>query len=406
MLSKTELYKYIKEDKILACMEDELMKCPHEIRINKHNQLEWKEIHCDYDTINNDVRKMMLAGINKNDEIYRDYYRKLGYTLYGYWEIFYWEVNNSNCINYDYNKSIKGNKMLSKKEVLKGEVYLITHDNCMDGTCTAMLLNNYCKDNNIKLNIIYLQYGNSSNSFDVNMLNNKNVIMCDFSFDRNKIISIKNITKNLIVLDHHKSAEENLTGLDYCIFDMKKSGATLMWEYLYGDIIQPMFVKYVEDRDIWKGEFSDTEAFSLGIRMYEREALLNKGYDAFKDNFVNDVIKTGNVLLKDRDMFIKKIVDKKKSLPRKTIDGHNVICINNNTHISNVGNELSDNEPFVAQYFITDKDIVFSLRSLEDGEDVSVIARSYGGGGHPRAAGFSFPLENFNFIDFFKLDIV
>lgn len=296
--------------------------------------------------------------------------------------------------------------MLNKNEILKDTVVLLTHDNCMDGTGSAMLLNNYCNDNNIKLNIVYLQYGNTANSFDINTLENKNVVMCDFSFDRNKIISIKNIAKNLIVLDHHKSAKDNLAGLDYCIFDMKKSGTTLMWEYLYGDIIPPMFVKYVEDRDIWKGEFSDTEAFSLGIRMYERDALINKGYDAFKDNFVNDVIKAGNVLLKDRDMFIKRIVDKKKSLPRKVIDGHTVICINNNTHISNVGNELSDNEPFVAQYFITDKDIVFSLRSLESGEDVSVIAKAYGGGGHPRAAGFSFPLESFNFTDFFKLDIV
>lgn len=32
--------------------------------------------------------------INKNNEIYREFYRRLGYSLSGYWEIFYWDFNN------------------------------------------------------------------------------------------------------------------------------------------------------------------------------------------------------------------------------------------------------------------------------------------------------------------------
>lgn len=31
---------------------------------------------------------------NKNSEKYRALYRYIGYSLYGYWEIFYWKVNN------------------------------------------------------------------------------------------------------------------------------------------------------------------------------------------------------------------------------------------------------------------------------------------------------------------------
>jgi len=34
------------------------------------------------------------------------------------------------------------------------------------------------------------------------------------------------------------------------------------------------------------------------------------------------------------------------------------------------------------------KQRMYSLRSAEDGEDVSVIAKHYGGGGHQHAAGF------------------
>lgn len=37
---------------------------------------------------------------NKNREMYRELYRKMGYSLSGYWEIFYWEMNNDEAENY------------------------------------------------------------------------------------------------------------------------------------------------------------------------------------------------------------------------------------------------------------------------------------------------------------------
>ena len=39
-------------------------------------------------------------------------------------------------------------------------------------------------------------------------------------------------------------------------------------------------------------------------------------------------------------------------------------------------------------YWDTPDGRVFSLRSLDDGPDVSAIAKDYGGGGHAHAAGF------------------
>lgn len=33
-------------------------------------------------------------GLNKNSELIRKMYRDMGYSLFGYWEIFYWEANN------------------------------------------------------------------------------------------------------------------------------------------------------------------------------------------------------------------------------------------------------------------------------------------------------------------------
>lgn len=55
----------------------------------------------------NDVINILYSlGYDKNSEPYRKLYRDIGYSLYGYWEIFYWEVNNelSNEYNPDEGK--------------------------------------------------------------------------------------------------------------------------------------------------------------------------------------------------------------------------------------------------------------------------------------------------------------
>jgi len=49
--------------------------------------------------------------------------------------------------------------------------------------------------------------------------------------------------------------------------------------------------------------------------------------------------------------------------------------------------------PFAACYWDTPEGRVFSLRSREDGADVSEIAKKYGGGGHAHASGFRVPYD-------------
>lgn len=50
--------------------------------------------------VNNVVRMLYKLGYNKNSEVCRKYYRDLGYSLSGYWEVFYWEANNENKNEY------------------------------------------------------------------------------------------------------------------------------------------------------------------------------------------------------------------------------------------------------------------------------------------------------------------
>jgi len=46
------------------------------------------------------ITSLYDMGLDKNSEIYRKLYRCLGYSLRGYWEVFYWEWNNENASEY------------------------------------------------------------------------------------------------------------------------------------------------------------------------------------------------------------------------------------------------------------------------------------------------------------------
>ena len=43
---------------------------------------------------------LVALGYDKNSEVYRKLYRDMGYSLFGYWEIFYWDVNNDKADEY------------------------------------------------------------------------------------------------------------------------------------------------------------------------------------------------------------------------------------------------------------------------------------------------------------------
>lgn len=73
----------------------------HEHEIVKVNGvLRWKEddfvsrftASCN---LNDIIVGLHANGNGKNSEIYRELYRKMGYSLSGYWEVFYWEMNNN-----------------------------------------------------------------------------------------------------------------------------------------------------------------------------------------------------------------------------------------------------------------------------------------------------------------------
>ena len=77
----------------------------HEVIEDEHGTLRWKSnptVRQTVDKVNlNDLWMLFHhMGLTKNSEEVRKLYRDMGYSLSGYWEIFYWDMNNEDAHKY------------------------------------------------------------------------------------------------------------------------------------------------------------------------------------------------------------------------------------------------------------------------------------------------------------------
>lgn len=274
---------------------------------------------------------------------------------------------------------------------------LITHANCMDGIGCVVAVREYEKLTGLEeCQVIYMNYGDDLEEIS-ELDSSVSILMADFSLPALVLNELhKKHLGRVKVLDHHATAEEDLQDLDFCTFDMNKSGAVLTWEYLLPDEQVPALLRYIQDRDLWIWKLNDSKEVSAALQMIDkREIGVFMSY--LKD--VTGLVEQGKAILDYQNSQIDKIVSKKKKLNRTTIgDYKDIICINTTTLISEIGNALVEDEPFVAMYFIKDDKAIFSLRA--DGKvNVSEVAKTFDGGGHANAAGFSIELKDlYNFI--------
>lgn len=198
-----------------------------------------------------------------------------------------------------------------------------------------------------------------------------------------------------LVLDHHASAQKELAGVDARNqhFQMLMSGATLSWCYFHPGEPVPLWLRYVEDRDIWRWALRDSEAFSAAFSMvpqtFEAFAALHAGGEAAVDALIAEgraVVAYRNTV---RDSHVKRSV----AVALRAAPQWRCGIVNCSTLTSEVGNAIctATGAHFAAMwsYDHAKRSYYVSLRSNSDEVDVSVLAKAFGGGGHKRAAGFS-----------------
>ena len=222
----------------------------------------------------------------------------------------------------------------------------------------------------------------------------REVYFVDFSYKRPVILEMAKKAKSIIILDHHKTAEADLVDLPEnvgVVFDMNKSGARLAWDHFRPGKDVPTLVQYVEDRDLWKFNLRGTKALGEYIfsHAYDFETW-DKLFYTFSDySSLGKAEEAGEAILRKKDKDTEELLQNKFQM---TIQGHKVWVANlPYTFSSDAGHILAQGMPFGATFYLDGTSAHFSLRSTDDGIDVSEVAKQYGGGGHAHAAGFKIP---------------
>lgn len=269
--------------------------------------------------------------------------------------------------------------------------YVIYHNPCCDGTASAFAAYIYFMENNPDQEVKYKPTQHGSKPPDVT---GKNVLICDFSYRKEILEKMIKQANKLLVIDHHLSAQKGLADIDdkYKIFDMEHSGAVLTWNYFFPDKEPPLLFKYVEDRDLWKKELPNTDAFASYFFTLEHSF---EAYLPFLDNtFLLTTIKNKGMAYMELNEHYTRMVSYYACPKFCRIAGkyYFVSYINSNVLKSDIGNyifKLYPNTSFSAVYSMNDWEDTtsFSLRSTKRHADVSEVATFLGGGGHRNASG-------------------
>ena len=211
------------------------------------------------------------------------------------------------------------------------------------------------------------------------------VLMVDIAYPRDVALALRDRVRKLRIMDHHKSAQEDLGDLDFAYFDMNRSGAMLGWRYFHPGEEPPPLIGYVQDRDLWRFELPNSRETSAALGSHPLD------FEVWKSLNVEDLAREGTAILRFRDQTVKTIVGFARW---GEIGGYRVPIVNATAHWSDVGHAMLEkfsDAPFVGAWYEDSEGVRrWSLRSRKD-FDVSVVAKKLGGGGHPQASGFREP---------------
>jgi oligoribonuclease NrnB/cAMP/cGMP phosphodiesterase (DHH superfamily) len=259
-------------------------------------------------------------------------------------------------------------------------IHVLYHDSCYDGFACAFI----ARFVNPGCTLHPVSYG----TLIPEIPDDQTVWILDFSYPKDVLKDLANRSAGVTVLDHHKTAEENLRNLTApklnIVFDMNESGATLTWKHFVSAHV-PDFIKYIRDRDLWLFELSGSKEFSAWLASYPRDLEV---WNKLRLTPIPDAVREGTAILRFQDQCVLNLC---KNARLTNIGGYEVPSVNSVIFQSEIGHELCKQYPtaaFADVFFIIDGEKRHSLRSVGN-FDVSAIASANGGGGHLHAAGFS-----------------
>ncbi len=269
---------------------------------------------------------------------------------------------------------------------------IITHGGCKDGFLCYVILRKFQEENGIDRDLTCIK---AYPGYNPPKLFGRNILITDVSYSYEDTLKLMN-NNNVLVLDHHITAEKELEKLDddSKVFDMNECGASLTWNFCYPDVEYPLFVKYIRDNDLWKNEMTYHMEFGSWIGTVEHEyetylQLLN-----YEDVLLENIMTKGPIMYESDLSYVMNVIPKADIVFQSVGDKFLFIAYINPTHlISLLGDQLIINYPYIdfsAPFIVVgtgDRTATkFCMRSTDYNYPCSDVATYLGGGGHRNAS--------------------
>ena len=278
---------------------------------------------------------------------------------------------------------------------------IIYHHPCQDGQSASWVVKHYLDSIGKSYELIGMQH------FDYvkpdylaklyDRVKDKYVIVLDFSFTLEITQRISEITKGIVILDHHITSRDTLQSIEFAYFDMDLSGVGLAWKYIHPSEEMPLFIQMIQDRDLWEWKVPQSKDFCEGLFNYLYITENNEeGYkiyeEIYKTGNLDKYIEFGRVLRIKKDKTLAKMVKNTKKYYKYRHNGQilRVKIANCDKEMSSdLGNALCDEG--ICDFAVTWRydhkleEYWVNLRSTNE-VDVSNISKRYKGGGHKNAA--------------------
>lgn len=247
---------------------------------------------------------------------------------------------------------------------------VLYHANCNDGFGAAWAAYTH-PDLGPEAEYVPVQYGDTPPDVTEAM-----VYILDFSFPADVLRAMAAQAYEVVLLDHHVTAEENLAGLRnyevpnlHILFDRERSGAVISWDVFHPAEEVPVLLQYVQDRDLWRWELPLSHEVNAGLTLYPHD--FAEWSRLASEGGIEELVTAGAVALKREQQMVASISKKAGAM---TIGGHIVPAVNSAVLQSEIGHALGEGVLFSAVYFLMQDKAVVSLRSREGGADVQAIA--------------------------------
>lgn len=260
------------------------------------------------------------------------------------------------------------------------------YHNDADGKCAGAILKKAVNTTFLKgpVNFIKMQYKDEVKVEDIE--EGEDIYILDFSFKPEVMNEVLKVTKNIVWIDHHKTAfeyEDKYTEDLIGIRSVEKSACELTWAYLFNDD-PPYGVTLIGDFDTWKFKLAKTMEFKYGLESWDHSPESDVWDHVLDDDWDYEGMQdSGEVIIRFRDNICK---DFKLFGYETRFEGWLAFAQNLYMFGSLAFNELIDQYNVLISFVFDGQNYTVGLYSKKI--DVSKIANQYGGGGHPGASGF------------------